>query len=93
MPAKKSFILGTAVKITSVISIATATTAKITIDDPNKVVKIDAVDMTKDADYVYSYIYQSVSTDDDGEYVITISINDGNYTAVIQDKFVLEEQE
>jgi len=93
MPAKKTFVLGTAVKITSVINIATATTATITIDDPYETVKVNAATMTKDADGIYSYIYQSASTDEEGDYIITISIIYGSYTAVVQDIFTMQEQE
>ena len=92
MPAKKTFILGTAIKITSVINIDTATTTKITIDDPNETVKIDSANMTKDANGVYSYIYQSALTDEDGDYIITISITSGGYTAVVQDLFTMIKQ-
>ena len=91
--AKKTFVLGTAVKITVRLNINTATTAKITIDDPFETVKVNAVSMTKDADKIYSYIYQSVSTDEEGDYIATIEISDGTNTGVVQKYFELIEQE
>jgi secreted trypsin-like serine protease len=91
--ANQTFLLGTAVKLTSLINIATATSAKITIDDPNETEKVSSANMTKDADGVYHYIYQSASTDQEGDYIATISIVYGGYTAVEQFTFTLEEQE
>lgn len=91
--AKQTFYLGTAVKITTVLNIATATSAQITIDDPFETVKVNAATMIKDADGVYSYIYQSSSTDEEGDYIITITVLYGGYTAVVQDTFTLLEQE
>lgn len=89
----RTFYLGTAVHITQTLSIATATTATITIVDPSNVTKVSSVSMTKDADYVYSYIYQSTSTDTAGEYIVTFTITYGGYTSIFQDKFKLVEQE
>lgn len=91
--SKKTYLLGTAIKITSVINIATATTATIKIEDPGDNVKVNNVAMTKDADGYYSYVYQSASTDTQGTYVITISVSYGGYTSVIQDYFDLLEQD
>lgn len=91
--ARKTFVLGTSVKITSIINVNTATTAKITIDDPSEIVKVNAIDMTKDADKVYSYVYQSASTDEEGDYIATITITYGGYTAVVQKSFTMIEQE
>jgi hypothetical protein len=85
--------LGSAVKFTVILNIDTATTAKITIDDPSEIEQVTSVDMTKEADGVYSYIYQSASTDDDGEYFATITITYDSHTAVDQQYFALEEQE
>ena len=88
-----TFLLGTAVKITSMINIAEATTAKITIDDPSSTEKVTDAAMTKDADGIYSYIFQTVSTWTDGTYIATISYTCAGYTAVIQDYFEMTEQE
>ena len=67
---------------------------QITIDDSAEVEKVTAATMTKEADKVYSYIYQSDATnDDDGNYVITIEAVLGNYTVVTQEKMTLVEEE
>ena len=89
----KNYYLGTAVKITVMLNIATASTATITIDNPSETVMIDSAAMTKAADGVYTYIYQSTSTDEEGTYIATISASYGGYTAVVQDSFILVEQE
>ena len=89
----QKFLLGTAVRITVILSIDTATSAKITIDDPSENIKVNNADMTKEADKVYSYVYQSLSTHDDGDYVATVSVVSGGYTSVEQSKFTLVDQE
>ena len=91
--AIKKFRLGTAVKITTVLSVNTADTAKITIDDPTEAVMVNNVDMTKEADKIYSYVYQSDEDDDEGDYVITIKVTQDSYESVVQDKFTLVEQD
>ena len=87
------FTLGTSVKITTVLDVATPTSVKITILDPTDVTKADEVSMTKSADYVYSYVYQSVDTDTEGIYVITIEAIANSKTAISQYYFTLEAQE
>jgi hypothetical protein len=89
----KTFLLGTAVKITSILNIDTATTCVIKIVDPKNTTVINNVNMTNDTEKVYSYVYQSASTDTEGVYVITISVTSGGYTTVVQDKFTLNRQE
>lgn len=90
----KKFFEGTAIKITVILTIPTATSAKITIDDPSETVKVNDADMTKEADKVYTYVWQSTKdTDQDGDYVVTISISSGGYTSISQDKFTLVDQE
>lgn len=91
--AAKKYYLGTAVKITVILSVDTAATCKITVDDPSETVKVNAADMIKEANKVYSYVYQSASTDDDGDYIFTITITYGGYTSVTQNNFTLIEQE
>ena len=88
----KNFILGTAVEITSIFSIATATSATITILDSSLNVMINAANMTKQADKVYSYIYQSVSTDLDGLYTIRLAVTSGGYTVISEDYFHFTKQ-
>ncbi len=91
--ARKKFILGTAVKITAILSINTADTAVITIKDPILTTKVNSASMAKDGNKVYSYPYQSISSDVEGVYIITVSITSGSYTAVIQDYFELIKQD
>jgi hypothetical protein len=89
----QTYYLGTAVKITVNINIATASTATISIYDPSYATKVNAATMTKTADGVYTYIYQSATTDDDGDYLVTVSFSYGGYTALEQFKFTLVDQE
>lgn len=89
----KKFYLGTAVKITALISIDTADSATITIDDASETEKVSSANMTKEMNKVYSYTYQSSVNDDEGDYVATITIVSGIYTSVQQAKFTMIEQE
>jgi len=89
----ETFYEGTALKITTILSSATADNCKITIDDPSENVKVDGVEMTKEADYVYSYVYQSITTNDEGDWIITIKATLGDYTSVTQRRFNLIEQD
>lgn len=88
-----SGILGSIVKIFIILNIDTTTSAKITIDSPSEIEKVTSVNMTKDADRVYSYVYQSDADDEYGDYVLTATFVDGTSTLVVQDKFQLLEQE
>jgi hypothetical protein len=90
---KKTYVLGTAIKITAMLTVDTPTAITIDIEDPSEILKVDTVAMTKEADGVYSYIYQSDKEDLDGVYIVTISALYGGYTAVVQDKFTLVEQD
>jgi len=89
----KKYILGTAIKITTVLNIAEATSAKISICDSVGTVKIDGVDMTQDVDNIYSYIYQSDADDRDGKYIAKIEVTYAGYTAIAEDCFTLIESE
>ena len=85
--------LGTNINIGAILDdIPSATTATITIDDPGEVAKVEDVSMTQTEDYVYEYTLQSVSTWNDGTYIATITITNGDYTYVHQIKFELLEQ-
>jgi hypothetical protein len=88
----KNYLLGTAIKITTVLDVANPSSIKITIKDPGKTVKVDNTNMTQDSSTVYSYIYQSGSSDKEGEYVLTISAVYGSYTVVTQNTFEMELQ-
>lgn len=87
--AIQEFYLGDAVEITSILSVDNVTSAKITIKDPSLVVKVNSANMTKSANKVYTYIYQSSDNDIDGTYIITIEVTYSGYTTISQDNFVL----
>jgi len=80
----KTYYLGTAVKITVMLNVDTVTSAKITIDDPSENEKVSSTTMTKEANKVYSYVWQSSTDYDDGDYVITITVVYGGYTSITQ---------
>jgi len=88
-----TFFLGNAIKITSVINIPTADSVTITVTNPSTTEVASAAAMTKDADGVYSYILQTVSTWTEGDYIITVKVYQGTYTAVTQEKFTMVSQE
>lgn len=79
-----TYLLGTAIKITVISNIASATSTTITIEDQCNIEKVTAATMTKEADYVYSYIWQSTDDDDEGTYLLSISLTSGAYTAKAQ---------
>ena len=79
-----SYILGTALKLTIALDIDTATTAQIQIEDPSRVNKLDYTDMTKEADGIYSYVWQSDEDDNNGTWVATFKIVYGGYTSIYE---------
>ena len=89
MSRKKTYELGTAVKITTVLSLPNPTSVKIKIKDASNNTQIDFADMTGDTTTVYSYIYQSSTADDDGEYLIIIDAVYGSYTSRAVANFTL----
>ena len=89
--AKKTFYLGTSIKISDILSVSNPDSVKITIEDPSDAVKVNAASMTKETDIIYTYIYQSATTDTEGDYVITITVTKGAYTSLIKSVFTLEE--
>lgn len=89
--SKITLKLGTAVKIQTLLSQINPDIVTIEIEDPSEKVKIDYVAMSKVADNVYQYIYQSSTSDDDGEYKITIKAVYGSYTSIEQNWFILED--
>ena len=89
----ETFYAGTAVKITSVLNITTPTTARISIVNPSSVSVISNVDMTREADGIYSYILQTASTWVEGDYIATIDVTYAGYQAVTQQKFTIQKQE
>ena len=91
-PFGKHF-LGTNVNIGAILDdIPSATSATITIDDPAEVVKVDAAVLPQVEDHVYEYAFQTTSTWDEGKYVATISIVNGDYTYISQIQFEMVEQ-
>jgi hypothetical protein len=89
MNAIQKFRLGTAIKITTVLSLNSPSAVNITIKDNGGVIKANAVSMTSETLNIYSYIYQSAESDDDGKYEITIKATYGAYTALSKDFFEL----
>lgn len=87
--------LGTAVSIKSFITEPTATTAKITIKDSNLAVLsgVNLVNMTKIADKVYEYIWQSTKYENgaqEGEYTAIVEITISGNTGISEVKFIME---
>jgi len=89
----KTFYEGTAIKFTVSLNIETATSVTITIDDPAETTKVSNATMTKDADGIYSYVYQTDENNDEGQWIATIKVTYGGYTSVDQILFNLVEQE
>lgn len=83
------FTEGTAIKISIIVNVATLSSCTITIDDPSDVSKVSSVNMTKEADRVYYYIWQSSDGDTAGTYKITINASFGGYTSRKQSLFEL----
>jgi len=86
-----SFLVGSAIKIDAVLSVDTAT-CTCTIKNESGQCKVTDVSMTKIADRVYQYIYQSVLTDDYGDYTAVIKIVSTSGTSYEKIEFTLEEQ-
>lgn len=85
----KTFVAGTAIKFTMIINSASAT-AQIDIWDPQTTTIVDNEEMTKEADYVYSYVYQTPSDDVyTGKWIITYKVTEGGITMLTQDRFTL----
>jgi len=85
----KTFVEGTAIKFTMVLDIPTAV-CTLTIDDPCRIVNLDSGAMTKEADYIYAYVYQTVANHfGEGEWLVTLKATSGGLTVLTQDKFSL----
>lgn len=89
---RETFILGTAVNITAILSIDTATAVTITIKDPSLSVVVNSASMTKQVNKVYNYVYQSSSTGTSGIYTIRIEATYGGYTTIWEDNFIMRTQ-
>jgi hypothetical protein len=82
----KTYILGTAIKLTTILS-STVDSIAITIMDEGCSKKIDSVAMTADSDTVYHYVYQSSKTDTVGTYIAVIEAVSGDKTSVSRTTF------
>ena len=89
MSKQQTYELGTAIRITTVLSLASPTSVKITIKDPSSITMTNAVSMTADDPTVYTYIYQSSTADSDGAYLIFIDAVYGSYTSRAVSEFTL----
>ena len=89
MSKQQTYELGTAIRITTVLSLASPTSVKITIKDSSNITLVNAVAMTADDPTVYTYIYQSSTTDSDGTYLILIDAVYGSYTSRAVSEFTL----
>lgn len=86
----KTFVEGTAIKFTIVLDTISVDTCTITIDDPVQNPIIEAAGMTQEADYVYSYVYQTVAAHfGKGHWLVTFKATVGAKTALTQDVFNL----
>ena len=81
MSKNKTYELGTAIKITTVLSLASPTSVKITIKDPSNLTEVSATSMTSQTTTIYSYIYQSSTSDTEGKYKVIIDAVYGSYTS------------
>lgn len=88
----KNPLLGTALKICAVVSSSLTTSATIKIEDPSGTAKVNNLAMTKELGEMYSYVYQSASTDTAGVYIVTITVNASSYSSVAQSTFTLDKQ-
>lgn len=96
MSNPQSFELGTALKITTVLSVA-PTSVAITIKNPSNIIMVNAAAMSADTSIVYTYIYQSATTDNDGEYKViidaTIVSGVNTYTSRVIQTFVMTDKD
>jgi len=87
-------ILGTAVKITTVITVyggGTPSSVKIDIYDPEGTQKITAQSMTSAGGGEYYYIYQSSTSNEPGKYKAIIKAVSGSYTGSSKSEFSLDD--
>lgn len=75
------YVLGTAVVITFILDDTdTLDTCKITIWDSCDSKQVNSANMTKSANKVYTYTYQSDEDDEEGKYTVQIDATSGSYT-------------
>jgi len=85
----KTFVEGTAIKIVMILDVPAAT-CTITIDDPSGNVLVNAEGMTNEADYIYSYVYQTaVSHFAEDPWTVILKATLDDVTMLTLDKFIL----
>jgi len=87
----KQYLLGTAVKITTILDTDTAT-CTITIEDPSDSEKVTNASMTKADNKVYYYIWQSSSNYNEGIYTCRITAVSGDYTSIKEEEIEMIDQ-
>ena len=86
-----TFLAGSAIRISAVLSVDSAT-CSVTVKDEASRAKITDASMTKIADKVYEYIFQSSTTDEEGEYNAIAKIVTASGTSYEKIQFTLEPQ-
>lgn len=86
---KKTYKLGSAVNLTVTLN-REPTLVRITIRNPSGVKVVDSVEMSKEIATVYSYIYQSEDSGQEGMYVAQFEAIVGIYSGKAEDTFYLE---
>jgi len=84
---KDKHILGTALRITVVLNVDTVTSALITIRNPGNTQIVTNGAMVKDDDRVYSYVFQSTESQDEGTWTSLIKVVYGGYTSISETNF------
>lgn len=93
MVKQRTYELGTAIKVVTVLSRSSPTSVVITIKDPSNSVMVNEASMTGDTTSIYSYIYQSSTTDSDGTYKIIIDVTHGSYTSRAISEFIMTDKD
>ena len=88
----KRYYVGTAIKITSIVSPVPPDSIFCTIKDPGGTIVSNMNPMTQENTDVYSFIYQSNVNDIYGKYTVVITANSGAYSTVSILEIELEEQ-
>ena len=84
-----SYILGTIIKVQSVVSPESPDSVVITIVDSVGTTKVDEAAMTAEDSTTYTYLFQSATTDVEGRFYVTIKCNKGEYTGISKTTFEL----
>ncbi len=90
----KVFYLGTAVKITTVLSadLGVSDTVSITIKDSGGSTEVDGGAMARVQNNVWTYTHQTASTDQEGTWTAAISAVSGSNTSVTEIEFEMRKQ-